>query len=146
MDEFWTKFIVLKDHQAIINAGKTFTAEPQLAETTQVIIINEEEEDGEDGEIDDTKRENKFRAITTILTECSKHRVLEAFKWYTGSSTPVKWDKDDNSTRPAEFWEALTQVAPQLQHLSLEFYAHELQRMKETGISVRRRIFWIAML
>ena len=58
-----------------------------------------------------------------------------------GSSTPVKWDMDDNSTRPAEFWEALTQVAPQLQHLSLEFYAHELQRMKETGISVRRRIF-----
>ena len=54
-----------------------------MAETTQVIIINEEEEDGEDGEIDDTKRENKFRAITTILTECSKHRVLEAFKWYT---------------------------------------------------------------
>ena len=72
--------LVLKDYEAIINAGKTFTAEPQLAETTQVIIINEEEEDGEDGEIDDTKRENKFRAITTILTECSKHRVLEAFK------------------------------------------------------------------
>ena len=100
----------------------------QLAETTQVIIINEEE-DEEDEEIDDTKRENKFRAITTILTECSKHRVLEAFKWYTGSS--MKWDMDDTSTRPAEFWEALTQVAPQLQHLSLDFYTHELHRMKE---------------
>ena len=37
--------LVLKDYEAIINAGKTFAAEPQLAETTQVIIINEEEDE-----------------------------------------------------------------------------------------------------
>jgi hypothetical protein len=120
--------LVLKDYKSIINAGKTFAAEAKLAETTQIIDIEENDE-----EIDETKRENKFRAITTILTECSKHRKLEAFKWDTYPN--------DSSTRPAEFWEALTKVAPKLQHLSLDFYTHELQRMKETGISVRRWIF-----
>ena len=48
--------LVLKDYEAIINAGKTFAAEPQLAETTQVIIINEEE-DEEDEEKSMTPRE-----------------------------------------------------------------------------------------
>jgi hypothetical protein len=81
--------LVLTDYEEIVNASKTFAAEPQLAETTQIIVIEEKRE-----KIDDTKRENKFRAITTILTECSKHRVLEAFKWRTGL--------DDSSTRPAE--------------------------------------------
>ena len=140
--------LVLKGYESIINAGKTFTADPQLAETTQIIIIDDDEEDEEDEwdgwdeedeEIDYAKRENKFRAITSILMECSKHRVLEAFKWYTGTTS--NWDTSNTSTRPAEFWEALTQVAPNLQHLSLDFYTHELQRMKETGISVRKRIF-----
>jgi hypothetical protein len=35
------------------------------------------------------------------------------------------------------FWEALAKVAPRLQHLSFNFYNHELHRMKEKGISVR---------
>ena len=95
--------LVLKSYEAIINASKKFTAEPQLAETTQIIIIEENEEEEnkeeenkeEDEEIDDTKRENKFRAITGILTDCSKHRKLEAFKWHTSCY--------DSSTRPAEF-------------------------------------------
>jgi len=65
--------LVLTDYEEIINASKTFAAEPHLAETTQVIVIEEKDHD-EFEEIDDTKRENKFCAITTILTECSKHR------------------------------------------------------------------------
>jgi hypothetical protein len=76
------------------------------------------------------RRTNISRAITTILTACSKHQVLEAFKW-------EEVDYDEDWTRPAEFWEALTEVAPKLQHLSFGFYAHELRRMHETGISVR---------
>ena len=124
--------LILEDYEEIIDASKTFAAEPQLAETTQVIIIEEIDE-----ETDDTMRENKFRAITTILTECSKHMVLEAFKWHTGLI--LKWD--DSSTRPAEFWEALSKVAPKLQHLSLDFHTHELHRMNEMGISVRGWIF-----
>ena len=146
--------LFLKDYEAIINASKKFAAE-----TTQIIIIeeggeeeedededeDEEEEEGEDDDEDDEeeeaegeeekkkKRENKFRAVTTILTECSKHRMLEAFKWHTGP--------DNTSTRPAEFWEALAKVAPNLQHLSLDFYTHELHRTKEMGISVRGPIF-----
>jgi hypothetical protein len=136
--------LVLKDYEAIINASKAFAANPQLAETTQIIIIEEEElqeelqeedeqEQKKDQEIDDTKRENRFRAITAILTDCSKHGKLEALKWH---SSP-----DDSSTRPAEFWEALTKLAPSLQHLSFNFHIHELHRMKEMGISVRGRIF-----
>ena len=117
--------LILKDYKAIINASKTFAAEPKLAETTQIIDIDEEK----DEEIDDTKTENKFRAITTILTDCSKHRKLEAFKW---RACP-----DDTSTRPAEFWEALTRLAPILQHLSFNFYTHELHRMKEDRKSTR---------
>jgi hypothetical protein len=35
--------LVLKDYEAIINASKAFAANPQLAETTQIIIIEEEE-------------------------------------------------------------------------------------------------------
>ena len=120
--------LVLKDYEAIINACNAFTSEPQLAETVQIIVIEEKHK-----EIDDTRRENKFRAITSILTDCSKHRKLEALKWHTGP--------DDSSTRPAEFWEALNKVAPNLQHLSFNFYTHELHRMKEMGILVRGRIF-----
>jgi hypothetical protein len=116
--------LVLKDYKEIINAGNAFAAEPQLAETTQVIVIDEEHK-----EIDDTERENKFRAITTILTNCSKYGKLEALKWHTGG--------DGSSTRPAEFWEALTKLAPNLQHLSFDFYTHELNRMM--GISVCAR-------
>jgi hypothetical protein len=65
--------------------------------------------------------------------------MLEAFKW----DTVPAWlrSPDDTSTRPAEFWEALAKVAPNLQHLSLDFYTHELNRMKERGISVRGQIF-----
>ena len=148
--------LVLKDYEAIINASKAFAANPQLAETMQIIIIEEvqeddEEEDDEENdeeevqdeehdeelfqeedEEDENKlreRENKFRAITTILTDCSKHQKLEAFKWHS---------LDQSSTRPAEFWEALTKLAPNLQHLSFNFHIHELDRMKETGIWVRR--------
>ena len=145
--------LVLKDYEAIINASKAFAANPQLAETMQIIIIEEEvqedddEEDDEkevqDGEHDEEvfqeedeedenklqERENKFRAITTILMDCSKHQKLEAFKWHS---------LDQSSTRPAEFWEALTKLAPNLQHLNFNFHIHELDRMKETGISVRR--------
>ena len=116
--------LVLTDYEEIIDASKKLATEPQLAETTQIVVIEEKPKG-----IDETTRENQFRAITSILTECSKHRVLEAFKWRTGS--------DDSSTRPAEFWEALAKVAPTLQHLSLDFYPHELCRMNETGISVR---------
>jgi len=116
--------LVLADYEEIINASERFSAEPQWAETTQTIVIEEKYE-----KIDDTKRESKFRAITNILMECSKHRVLEAFKWRTG--------RDASSTRPAEFWEALAKVAPTLQHLSFNFYSHELHRMEETGVSVR---------
>ncbi len=122
--------LVLTDYEEIANASKKFAAEPQLAETTRIIVIEEiDDEESDDEEIVDTKRENTFRAITTILTECSKHQVLEAFKWHT---TP-----DDSSTRPAEFWEALAKVAPKLQHLSFDFHNHELRRMEEKGISVR---------
>lgn len=112
--------LVLKDYEDIINASKTFAAE-----TTQIIVIEEKDE-----KVDDIRKEHKFRAITSILRECSKHRMLEAFKWHTGPA-------DSNSTRPAEFWEALTSVGPNLQHLSFNFYTHELHRIKETGISVR---------
>ena len=139
--------LVLKDYEAIINASKAFAANPQLAETMQIIIIEEVQEDDEEevqdeehdeelfqeeDEEDENKlreRENKFRAITTILTDCSKHQKLEAFKWHS---------LDQSSIRPAEFWEALTKLAPNLQHLSFNFHIHELDRMKETGISVRR--------
>ena len=93
---------VLKGYE-IVNASKAYAAEPMLAETTQTIIIEEEDE-----EIDDTKRENKFRAITSILTDCLKHRKLEAFKWHTDWEAQASW------TRPAEFWEALTKDAPNL--------------------------------
>ena len=120
--------LVIEDYEEFIDAAKNFVAKPQLAETTKVIIIEE---------IDDTMREDKFRAVTTILTECSKHMVLKAFKWHAG--LVLKWD--DSSTRPAEFWEALTKLAPNLQHLSLDFYTHELHRMKETGISVSGWLF-----
>ena len=70
--------LFLKDYEAIINASKEFAAQPQLAqpqlaETTQIIVIEEKHQ-----EIDDIKKENKFRAITSILTDCSKHRKLEA--------------------------------------------------------------------
>ena len=101
--------LVLKDYEAIINASKAFAANPQLAETMQIIIIEEVQEDDEedddeendeevqDGEHDEEvfqeeneedenklqERENKFRAITTILTDCSKHQKLEAFKWHS---------------------------------------------------------------
>jgi len=124
--------LVLTDYEEIVNASKTFAAEPQLAETTQIIVIEEKHE-----EIDDTKRENKFRAITAILMECSKHRVLEAFKWS---------GRDNSSTRPAELWEALAKVAPKLQHLSLSFHNHELHRMKEKGISVRGSLLTLLFL
>ena len=120
--------LFLKDYEAIINASKEFSAQPQLAETTQIIVIEEKHQ-----EIDDIKKENKFRAITSILTDCSKHRKLEALKWHTG--------RDDSLTRPAEFWEALSKTAPNLQHLSFNFYTHELHRMKEKGISVRVGFF-----
>jgi hypothetical protein len=133
--------LVLKDYKAIINASKVFAANPQLAETTQIIIIeeelqeedeDEEQEQEEDEEINVIKRENEIRAITTILTDCSNHGKLEAFKWHS---------LEDSSTRPAEFWEALTKLAPNLQHFSFNFHIHELHRMKETGILVRGRIF-----
>lgn len=116
--------LVLTNYEGIVNASKTFAAEPQLAKTTRIIVIQEMRE-----KIDDTQREHKFHAITTILTECSKHQVLEGFKWHTGL--------DDSSTRPAELWEALAKVAPTLQDLSLYFHSHELRRMEEKGISVR---------
>ena len=46
---------------------------------TNVLEKDEWDEwDEEDEEIDYAKRENKFRAITSILMEYSKHRVLEA--------------------------------------------------------------------
>ena len=120
--------LVLTDYEEIIDASKKLATEPHLAETTQTVVIEEKRKS-----IDETMRENQFRAITTILTECSKHRVLEAFKWRTGL--------DDSSTRPAEVWEALAKVAPNLQHLSLDFYTHELGRMNDTGISVRGGCF-----
>ena len=148
--------LVLKDYEAIIDASKAFADNPQLAETMRVIVIEERVEDDDDEEEDDEevtedeegegddvqeddgeefqededddetlqKRENKFRAIATILTDCSK---LEAFKWHS---------LDQSSTRPAEFWEALTKLAPKLQHLNFNFHIHELDRMKEMGISV----------
>ena len=149
--------LVLKDYEAIINASKAFADNPLLAETMRVIIIEEEddeeeeeeeeeevevdlgdvqeddeEEFQEDEEDEETlqKRENKFRAITTILTDCSK---LEAFKWHS---------LDQSSTRPDEFWEALTKLAPNLQHLSFNFHIHELDRMKEMGISVSWGLFF----
>ena len=146
--------LVLEDYEAIINASKAFADNPLLAETVRVIVIEEEddeeeeeeeevdlgdvqEDDGEefqeDEDDDETlqKRENKFRAIATILTDCSK---LEAFKWHS---------LNRSSTRPAEFWEALTQLAPNLQHLNFNFHIHELDRMKEMGISVSwGRIFF----
>ena len=142
--------LVLKDYEEIINASKAFGDNPLLAETMRVIIIEEEEEEEEEVDLGDVqeddgeefqedeedeetvqKRENKFRAITTILTDCSK---LEAFKWHS---------LDQSSTRPAEFWEALTKLAPNLQHLSFNFHIHELDRMKEMGISVSwGRIFY----
>jgi len=116
--------LVLADYEEIINASKRFAAEPQWAETTQTIVIEEKHED-----IDDTKREDVFRAITAILVDCSKHQVLKAFKWQTRGGG--SW------TRPAEFWEALAEVAPMLQHFSFNFFSHELRRMAETGVSVR---------
>ena len=130
--------LVLKDYEAIVNASKEFAANPQLAETTQIIVIEEElqeqdePEQEEDEKVDNTKIDNKFRAITAILTDCSKHGKLEAFKWHS---------QDGSSIRPAEFWHALTKVAPTLQHFSFNFHVHELHRMKEMGISVRGRIF-----
>ena len=136
--------LVLKSHEAIINAGKAFAANPQLAETTQIIVINEEiEDDEEDQEEDEQEQEdyeevynimidNKFRAITAILTDCSRYGKLEAFNWHSG---------DASTTRPAEFWQALTKVAPTLQHLSFNFHLRELYRMEEMGISVTGRIF-----
>ena len=164
--------LVLKDYEAIDNASKAFAANPQLAETTQIIVIEEElekedeedqeddeeddeeeqeedeqkqeddeeleedqedqeedeQEQEEDEEVDNTKIDNKFRAITAILTDCSRHGKLEAFKWHS---------RDGSSTRPAEFWQALTKVAPTLQHFSFNFHVHELHRMKKMGISVR---------
>ena len=120
--------LVLADYDEIIDASKKLAAEPRLAETVQIVVVEDKH-----GRIDEIMRENQFRAITTILTECAKHRVLEAFKWRTGSG--------DSSTRPAEFWEALAKVAPNLQHLSLDFYTHELGRMNDTGISVRGGCF-----
>ena len=107
--------LVLKDYEAIINASKAFAANPQLAETMQIIIIEEVQEDDEedddeendeevqDGEHDEEvfqeedeedenklqERENKFRAITTILTDCSKHQKLEAFKWHSLESGSI---------------------------------------------------------
>jgi hypothetical protein len=117
--------LVLTDYDEIINASKRFAAEPRLAETMQIIVIEEKPE--KDREIDDTDREHKFRAVTAILTECSKHEVLEAFRWHS---------QGVSSTRPAEFWEALTKVAPKLQHLGFNFHTHELHRMDKMGISV----------
>jgi hypothetical protein len=104
------------------NACQKFTTETHLAETTRIIVIEENYK-----RIDDTKKADICRAITTILTESSKHQVLKAFKWHTMQSL----------TRPAEFWEALAKVAPNLQHLSFNFSMHELHRMEELGISVR---------
>ena len=101
--------LTLGDYEDFIDESKSFAAEPQLAETTQVIIIEEY-----DDEIDGTKMEEKFRAITTILTECSKHRVLKAFKWHMGYTRLLRNEVHDTSTRPAEFWEALAKVAPLL--------------------------------
>ena len=118
--------LVLTNYEEILNASKTFSTEPQLAKTTKIIVIDAKRET-----IDDTKKEEKNHAIATILTECSKHGVLEAFKW-TG--------QNDSSTRPAEFWEALANVSPTLQHLSFGFHTHELHQMKKMGISVRSPI------
>ena len=71
--------LVLKGYEAIINASKASATEPKLAETTQVIVIEKEHE-----EIDDTKRENKFRAITSILTDCLKAPEARGFKMAHG--------------------------------------------------------------
>ena len=53
--------LVLTDYEEIIDASKKIAAEPQLAETTQILVIEEKRE-----RIDEAKRENQFRAITTI--------------------------------------------------------------------------------